>query len=253
MSKFDLIDIDEENLPNVNLSDAQKQYIKKRLESKLNRFLKQNSKLDIDASTDNIREIGKKLGQKKYSTVHMISHANFLRELVTDAIDKDCPLNPDEILYKKALRRGAGNEFNDIASNWPDHPFYYQIYISKDKFLIYTLNYELKLLDTRELKLTDIESTCISDQPYSGYFTTKFTNNNLIISTKENIFPYPKIYYLVDDNPKDLTSLKEIESLLLSLGIKKFIPKNSGKLALGVNIFFITILIMIIIGFIFYF
>lgn len=65
MKKFDLIDIDEENLPDVNLSDDQKTNIKDRIELRLNSFLKNNSKLDIDSSTDNIYKIEKRLGNKK--------------------------------------------------------------------------------------------------------------------------------------------------------------------------------------------
>lgn len=61
MKKFEPIDIDESKLPNVELSDEQKEAIKKNLKANINRFVQGNPGLDLNLSNENLLEIENKL------------------------------------------------------------------------------------------------------------------------------------------------------------------------------------------------
>lgn len=243
MTKFDLIDIDESKLPDVTLSDNQKNSIKKKMKLNLKRFIEGNLNLDIDTSDENILKIEENLGDKKNQTLHSIKYANVLKEIVLAAIEKDCPFTNEEILYKGFLHLGGGSEFENLPAVWTNNPFYCQVYLTNKELLIYTLDNYFRLVAKRQLPIQDIEGVAVTDKDSDGL---KYSHKNLILGVNSKTYTSLSGYQLVDENPKDTSNLEKIKYLLITLGVKEYIPKKITSASI-IYIIFYTFLSLIFI------
>lgn len=243
MKKFDLIDIDETALPDVNLSEDQKNSIRTKMKLNFNRFIEGNSSLSIDTSYENISRIEEELGETKNETLHSIKYANVLKELVLEAIEKDCPFKDDEILHKQFLYLGAGSEYDNIPAVWTNTPFYCQVYITNKTLLVYTLDNYFRLIIKRELPISDINSVGLTYKDCDGL---KLSNENLIIKINSKKYPDFFGYYLLDKNPKDSSKLEKIKDLLISLGVKNYKQKKISGAAISYILFYIVFIVLFV-------
>ncbi|WP_143316625.1 hypothetical protein [Clostridium sp. HBUAS56017] len=219
MSKKDLIDVDERSLPNVFLSDNQKNRIKKSLYKNIKRFTENNYGLKIDNSLENIKRMEEKLGSKKDDVIHGVKHARVLKELALEAARKDCPLKDEEILCQKFFQIGTGMENRDATLSIFYSVFYCQIYISKDYFISYSFDNFFRLQHRRIIPIKYIQSVGISKLDKNRL---KLSRDNLIIDidywSNENVTTYYLIGTMLD--------MIEVRNLLMNLGARPFIHKR---------------------------
>lgn len=238
MKKKDLIDIDENNLPDISLSDEQINRIKKSLYKNIKRFTENNHELKIDTSLENIKKVEDKLGDKKDDVIHGVKHARVLKELALEAARKDCPLKDEEILCQKFFRVGTGMENRDATLSIFHSVFYCQIYISRDYLISYSFDNFFRLQHRRAIPMKYIKSVGISNLDKDRL---KLLRENLIIDvdywSNENL----TTYYLVGTMP----DMIEVRDLLINLGAKPFIHK---KFSLGriVGIVYFSIFAIVI-------
>ena len=213
MKKFEPIDIDESKLPNVELSDEQKEAIKKNLKANINRFVQGNPGLDLNLSNENLLEIENKLKNRTNATMYTVKNANVFKELLLQAIEKDCPLSKDDILYSAFLYADA-----DCSAIWGNNAFYNQLYISKNMIIIYAIDNYFRIIDTFKLPISDITSVGIS---YKNSYGLPSKHPILAIRINSGTCPNNSGFYLVDENLSDSSKLEKVKETLIKIGVKE--------------------------------
>lgn len=247
MNKKDLIDIDENNLPDISLSEEQINRIKKSLYKNIKRFTENNYELKIDTSIKNIKRIEDTLGDKKDDVIHGVKHALVLKELALEASHKDCPLKDEEILCQKFFQIGAGMENKDATLSVFYSVFYCQIYISKDYLISYSFDNFFRLQYRRIIPMKYIKSVGISNLDKDRL---KLSRDNLIIDVDYRSNENLTTYYLVGP----MSDMIEVRDLLINLGATPFVHNrfSMGRItgiiyysifAIAITYFFINLIL----------
>lgn len=221
MKKFDLIDINEDILPDVELSDEQKKNLKKIFKNLINPYLSlDKNSVDIDLSNSNLSKITNNLGNSSKEVLNHVRGGKILRDLVIEALDKDCPIKENDILYKTLLYIPIDYSFKTVGVLYSNSVFSHRIYVTKDELFIYNLDNYFRVINTTKLPLTYIKSAFISKYDKKNYIP--FSCNTLIInldkSTKNNL-SLPSTYYLVGEKGENAPELYELLNTLYSLGV----------------------------------
>jgi len=222
MKRDDLIDIDEKSLPNVTLTEEQKDKLRKSFRKSLKRFNENNFIIPIDSSPENIKRIEDNLGTNKDDIIHGVKHARVLKELSLEAAIKDCQINDDSIVLKKFFQMGAGMEAKDATPSLLTGVFYCYIIVSKDLFISYSFDNHFRFLSKRTIPIKEIESVGLSSDYKNNL---KLTNENLIINITHKCKEQVSGFWLASKNPNDSYDLIEMKNLLLNLGVNHFIPR----------------------------
>lgn len=246
MDKYELIDIDEESLADVTLSNEQKESLKKSLNFTLNWCFVNNTDLDIDFSPSNIYSTYLSLGPERDYTIHLVKNAKVLQKLIISAFNKKFTPKNEQVLSSKFLNVGAGMEFNDVAPYWGETLFYHQMYITPKNIYLYSFSNTFKTINEQLIPIEKIETVYLSN---SYKDNMKFSNVNLVIQLKDTPSSSNKLYF-VSDNPKDSKDIQDILSTLLSLNVPNTIPKRKtlSKLMLFIIIMFIIFTLFTTLG-----
>ncbi|MDB2117134.1 hypothetical protein [Clostridium paraputrificum] len=246
MDKYELIDIDEESLADVTLSNEQKENLKNSLNFTLNWCFVNNTDLDIDFSPSNIYSTYLSLGPERDCTIHLIKNAKVLQKIVISAFNKKFTPKNEQVLSSKFLNIGAGMEFNDVAPYWGETLFYHQMYITPKNIYLYSFSNTFKTINEQIIPIEKIETVYLSN---SYKDNMKFSNVNLVIQLKDTPSSSNKLYF-VSDNPKDHKDIQDILSTLLSLNVPNTIPKRKtlSKLMLFIIIMFIIFTLFTTLG-----
>ena len=244
MNKYELIDIDEESLADVTLSNEQKESLKKSLKFTLNWCFVNNTDLDIDFSPSNIYSTYLSLGPERDYTIHLIKNAKVLQKLVISAFNKKFTPKNEEVISSKFLNIGAGMEFNDIAPYWGETLFYYQMYITHKNIYLYSFSNTFKAINEQIIPIEKIETVYLSN---SYKDNMKFSNVNLVIQLKDTPLSSNKLYFVSDD-PKDPKDIQDILSTLLSLNIPNTLPKRKTLSKLLIVFIFIIFALFTTLG-----
>ncbi|MDS0525548.1 hypothetical protein NNC19_07655 [Clostridium sp. SHJSY1] len=223
MNKKDLIDIDENKLPNISLSEEQINRIKKSLYKNIKRFTENNYELKTDISLENIKRIEANLGDRKDDIIHGVKHARVLKELALQATRKDCTIKDKKIICDKFFQIGAGMENKDATLSIFYSVFYCQIYISKDYFISYSFDNFYRLQHRRIIPMKYIKAAGISRMDKDRL---KLSSDNLIIDIDYRSNENLSTYYLVGK----MDDMVEVKDLLITLGAKPF---NHKRFSIG--------------------
>ncbi|MGL4109227.1 hypothetical protein [Clostridium sp. LP20] len=244
MNKFDPIDIEESKLPEVSLTEEQKKKIRSSIKINLNRCIKSNSDLDIDTSLNNIYSIYNSLGPERDKTLHLTQNAKVIQKLVLDAFDKKyCPTE-NELLLKKFLNVGAGNESVTLPAVWSKTPFYAQLYLTKSQLTLHYLDNLFRTVDSYNIPISKITNAYLSNIHEDNCY---FSNVNLCIEVNNRNVTIPE-FHLVSETPSNTTDIEEVLTKLQSLGVPSFKPNKkhfsiSSIICITIILFLISVLI----------
>lgn len=221
MKKFDLIDINEDALPDVELSDEQKKKIKNILNNLIKPYLSlDKNPINIDLSGPNLYKVSTKLSDSSEEVLNHVKGGKILRDLVIESLDKDCPIKENDILYKTLLYIPVDYSFKTVGVLYSNSVFSHRIYVTKNEVFIYNLDNYFRVINTTKLPLTYIKSAFISKYDKKNYIP--FSCNTLIINldkSTENNLSLPSTYYLVGEKGENVSELYELLNTLHSLGV----------------------------------
>lgn len=226
---FDLIDIDEDNLPNINLSEDQKKYLKNIFKNLIEPYLLLNKNpIDVNLSSSNLYEVTNNLREESNDVLNYVKGGKILRNLVLEALDKECPIKEEEILYKTLLYIPKDYSFKVAGILFSESVFSHRIYVTKDYVFMYNLDNYFRLVNSTKLPITAIHSAYIDNNnrtdfiPFSCNVLTLKLNQN-----EETNLQLPEVYYLRDENGEGDSNLTGLLNSLSSVGIK--VKKDNDK------------------------
>lgn len=222
MKKFDLIDINEDYLPDVNLSDDQKKKLKKIFKDLIKPYLSLNhNPIKIDLSTSKVSNVTNELGNESDDVLNYVKGGKILRNLVIEALDKDCPLKDEEILYKTLLYIPVDYSFKSVGILYSDSVFSHRIYVTQKEIFMYNLDNYFRVINTTKLPINSIKSAFINNGTKSDFMP--FSCNTLTLdlnNSVENNLNLPSTYYLIGEKGEDTHDLQELLNTLKTLGVK---------------------------------
>lgn len=221
MKKFDLIDINEAILPDVELSDEQKKKIKNILNNLIKPYLSlDKNPINVDLSSPNLYKVSTKLSDSSEEILNHVKGGKILRDLVLEALDKECPIKENDILYKTLLYIPVDYSFKTVGVLYSNSIFSHRIYVTKNEMFIYNLDNYFRVVNTTKLSLKYIQSAFISKYDKKNYIP--FSCNTLIINLDKSIqneLSLPSTYYLVGEKGENVPDLYELLNILNSLGV----------------------------------
>ncbi|MGG5460411.1 hypothetical protein [Clostridium sp. B9] len=223
MKKFELIDIDEDNLPNVELSHEQKNKLKSVLKNNIKPYLsKNNNPIDINLKSSNILKTVDNLGDQSEEILNYIKGGKILRDLVVPALDADCPIPKEDILYKALFYIPVDYCFKSELLLHSNTVFAQRIYITKNELFIYNLDNYFRLIDKTILPIKYIKSAFIDKTYKTNYLPlSKNTLTITLDNSEKNDSSLPSVYFLINENGEFSPELEEFLKVLLKLGVKE--------------------------------
>lgn len=220
----------------IKLSKDQKANIKITLNQVLKKYDLSPSPINLKLPIDNINEFDKD------------KNLNSLKTLVLKALENECPLKENEIIYSHFFRAGMNMDL-DYASQSLSYIlgrcFYFQIYMSNNQIVIYGLDNYYKLTKSRTINISDIDSVGIYNKDLGGL---KLSRENLILKIKTSVSPHLSSCYLLPLKKDNIFEMTEFRDLLLSLGVPELLPPKKG---IGAIIYFILMTFIILVGILF--
>lgn len=252
MKKFDLIDIDENNLPNVELSNEQMKRIKNIFNTTIKSYLELNHKpVDIDLSPNNLSRVTDNLGTESEDILNYVKGGKILRDLVIEALDKECPIKEEDLIYKALLYISKDYSYKVAGILFSESVFSHRIYVTKNYVFIYNLDNYFRLLNSTKLPISAIKSAYIDNSNRTDYipFNCDVLTLNLDDSEDANL-QLPSIYYLIGENGEKTPDLEGLLNALSSVGVKNKKEKDKpfDKYALWI----IGILTILAMGYLFF-
>jgi len=216
------------NLDDIKLSEEQKANIKITLNQALKKYDFSPSPIDLELPIDNVNELDK---AKDKNLI-------FLKNLVLKALENECPLKENEIIYSHFFHAGMDMDL-DCSSTYLTYLtaggcFYFQIYMSNKEIVIYGLDNYYKLIKSRKINISDIDSVGIYNKNLGGL---KLSKENLILKIKPSTGPHLSNYYLIPSKKDNIIELTEFLDLLLLLGVPELSPPKKGIAAIIYFIF----------------
>lgn len=220
----------------IKLSKDQKENIKITLNQALKKYDLRPSPINIGLPIDNINELDKNKDK----------NLNALKSLVLKALKNECPLKENEIIYSHFFQVGMHMDMN-VTSTYltAGGCFYFQIYMSDKEIVIYGLDNYYKLIKSRKLNISDIDSVGVYNKDLCGL---KLSKENLILKINPSASRHLSnlsSYYLLPLKKDNIFEMTEFRDLLLSLGVPELLPPKKG---IGAIIYFILMAFIILIG-----
>ncbi|MGL4106900.1 hypothetical protein [Clostridium sp. LP20] len=204
------------------------------LKSNLSKTLKEYNKLpsSIQLSIDDDTEI-KFENEMKDSEV--------IRKLVLDELDKDCPLNKDDIIYDTIFLAGKDMAANYSSFYWSaGGTYYYKLYVSKNEIIIYSLDNFYRVISSKRISISQLDFVGISNKDIDGL---KLTQENLIMKVKADTNAQSSVYYFIPEKNSTNDELLKFNNLLVSNGVRNFIPNKLSAVAIITYIFMLFVII----------
>lgn len=221
----------------IKLSKDQKANIKITLNQALKKCDLSPSPINLALPIDNINE------------VHGDKNSNNIKSLVLKALKNECPLKENEIIYFHFFQAGMYMDL-DVTSTYltAGGCFYFQIYMSNEEIVIYGLDNYYKLIKSRKINISDIDSVGVYNKDLNGL---KLSKENLIMKIKPSVSRHLSnlsSYYLLPLKKDNIFEISEFRDLLLSLGVPELLPPKKG---IGAIIYFISMAFIILVGILF--
>lgn len=244
MSKYELIDIDENSLPPISLSYNELNLVTYNLLENIDKLSKVNDKVNINTDMHNVLNSISSVDTNCPSTLHGVKNANILKDLVVQAIENDLNISDKDILFKEFFLTGGGKEHSIPSSYYfVGGSYYYQVYLTRTELIIFALNEDFKLINNWRIPIKNIEDAAVLDTNLDG---DKLDYKYLI--THVNI-PNTNItsFYFVAKSYLNPNSLETFVETLKILGVKEY---KLGRRK--INIYFYASLIVSFILIVFY-
>ncbi|MGL4772682.1 MAG: hypothetical protein ACRC2K_03865 [Clostridium sp.] len=250
MNEKEFLEVDEASLPDVELSPEQKERAKNRINSYIARLKNSNPELNIDSTPSTLSEIENELGEKSEKVRHGVHGANVLKELVLKAVDEEVALSHNKILYSCFLLGFYQEAMVGYIPVFSETPYYYKIYVTKDKLIIYSFDWFFKILKKKSFSLNQIYKVGVAPQ----FFVSKELNREtLLLKLNKGVEIYDNYYFFINENSSDKNDIQDLCNMLTSLGVKEYskvyfaLAHKKDKIAFILyNIIFIIIGLLIV-------
>lgn len=239
MKDYELIDIDENSLPDVFLSQEKINKIKATITFHLSICIENSKDLDIDYSFKNIISVYDSLGKERDLTIHGVKYAKVFEKLIIPAFDKKYSPSDENLIFKYFGSSGA--YVLTYPPLWNDMLYYCQIYITKTHLIIYYFNHIFKMVESYEIPIEEVKN--VSFNKTNEY--SKISDEYLKIDIKSTNHNLPRNINLVMKK-NNLESLNNLKNSLVSLGVSNNIyHMNKIFKYYGYFIFMLTLLIIL--------
>lgn len=213
MKDYELIDIDENSLPDVSLSQEQINKIKATITFHLSMCIENIKDLDIDYSFKNIISVYDSLGKERDFTIHGVKYAKVFEKLIIPAFDKKYSPSDENLIFKYFGSPG-GIEVN-WSPLWSDILYYCQIYITKTHLIIYYFDYIFKLVKSYEIPIEEVKNVSFK-RTIHLYWNITYECLKIDIKSTNDTFPRSIDLVMKKNN---LESLNNLKNSLVSLGV----------------------------------
>ncbi|MGG5460408.1 hypothetical protein [Clostridium sp. B9] len=251
---FELLDINEKELPNVNLSNEQKERIRKFLKSTLRPYVaNKKDTIPVDLSLENIIKVTNNLGEETDDVLFYVKGGKVLRDLVVEALDKECPIPEDELVYKTTLYTFDDYSYKVAPLAFSGTTTSHRIYVTKTKILFYNLDNYFRLIDVTTVPLKYIKTVFIADKSIRDFM--EFSKNTLFIEFNrlgKNDLNIPSEYMLRGTRGHNDADLNAFLDVLKSLGIKNYrkLKFPIGKITFWIfNLAFLALFLWVLFSF----
>lgn len=252
---YDLIEINEKELPKVNLSEEQKERIRKFLKSTLRPYVEnKRDNVPVDLSLKNIIKVTKNLGNETDDLLFYVKGGKVLRDLVVEALDKESSIPQDELVYKTLLYTFDDYSYKVAPLAFSNTAIAHRIYVTKNKILFYNLDNYFRLIDITTVPIKYIKTSFIADKSIRDF--TEFSRNTLFIEFNKlgnDDLTIPSEYMLRGDKNHNDAELNEFLDVLKSLGVKNYrkLKFPIGKITFWIfNLVFLALFIWFLVIFI---
>lgn len=243
INTFNLVEINDNDLPDINLTEEQKRRIKTAIKFAINPYLENNfDDINADFSLKNIIKVVNNLGNEADDTLNYVRNGKVLRDIVLESLDKECPIPKDKLIYKTLLYSFDDYTFKVLSIGFSKNAVAYRVYVTEDKLLFYNLDSYFRVIDTTTIPIKYIKTAFISNKSIRDFM--EFSRNTLFIEFNKlgkNDLNIPKKYMLVgsiEHNSDDLNKFLEILKSLNVENIRK-VKFPYGKILFWIsNIFF---------------
>ncbi|MPM20219.1 hypothetical protein SDC9_66648 [bioreactor metagenome] len=241
MKDYELIDIDQNSLPDVSLSQEQINKIKATITFHLSMCIESIKDLDIDYSFKNIISVYDSLGKERDLTIHGVKYAKVFEKLIIPAFDKKYSPSDENLIFK--YFGSPGSFVSNWSPLWSDILHYCQIYITKTHLIIYYFNYIFKMVKSYKIPIKEVKNVSFKKTINDLYWN--ITDEYLKIDIKSTNDTFPRDINLVVKK-NNLESLNNLKNSLVSLGVSNNIyHRNKIFKYYGYFIFMITLLIIL--------
>lgn len=206
-----------DDLPNISITDKQKNKAKNELFKIIKDLKERNNKFNINISESEIIDISNGLGDDLDKYLDGIKHGRLLREVALKAVNDEVISKHKEISSEVFVNNGY--IYKESMTGWKyEETMYYKIYITKENLIVYGFTELYKIVDKIEVNIKDIKSAGLyKDNKYYIEFSNR-------------------IIYLGYTSTKTRDELDKITNILQDNGVK-----NNG-LAINKKIKMITII-----------
>lgn len=223
-NKFDIIEIDEKALPNVELSHNQKERLKNTLRATIKPYLEnKKDNVNVDLSLQNLIKITDNLGDETDEVLNYVKGGKLLRDLVLEALDKYLPIKKEDLVYKTLLYTLKDYSFKVASIGFSNTAVAHRIYVTKDELFFYNLDSYFRVIDITKIPINYIKTAFISDKSIRDFM--EFSRNTLFIEFNKlgrNDLSIPSKIILIGADGHNTPDLVAFLDILKSLGVKNF-------------------------------
>ncbi|MGL5353461.1 MAG: hypothetical protein ACRDA5_09055 [Clostridium sp.] len=184
LEDFNKMTIDD--LPDVDITDEQKEKARKRLFKAIDSLKKVNGDLNIDITKEEVLDLKNALGSRSEDYLNGVKHGRVLREVALNAT-RDDVINKYGEIIKEVF---ANNTYGTTSVGWMHGGIlYFKIYATKDALITYSFNEFYKVVNKRETKFMDIEcaGTHVDKKYYIEYLDTTIYLAYTLEKTKSDL------------------------------------------------------------------
>ncbi|MGL5149916.1 MAG: hypothetical protein ACRC7N_04990 [Clostridium sp.] len=242
MKDIELIDIDEESLPKISLSDEELSTLSGVLINRIKKFQSDNSTLIVDTSPTKVGKIVKELGAKAKEKKLSVEYFNVLKELVVWGIENQNTINEEDIIFKGFLYSAASHQ-PYLPATWANIRYYYYMYLTNKDLTVYSLDAFCKVIEKRIIPLNTIVFAEIIDRDPDG--TELFAPQLMIRLDPSYHSNAISLYlYLLGEKASDTTVINELEKLLKERTTNSYKRRNFSWLIYATIIFWVIFFII---------
>lgn len=178
---------------------------KNQFEKLIKEFNKNNSMIKL--STSDLNELPEEIINHSINSkfVYGIKNSKILTYLIVNKLDEYCSINKKDLIYNNLF---FAHVKNAIPTIWGmQDPFYYQIYMTREKIYIYGLDNYARVTSENKFLLNELSLINLGEK----YLTIKFGNNtfNLVKTsdvTQEFIMKLKeiKLEFIISTNKDDV-------------------------------------------------
>lgn len=215
------------DLPDIKLSDADKEKAKKKLFSSIEALKDRNKELNIDITLDEVLDIKDSLGNVGDKNANGVKYGHVIREVALQAADNE--VYKSNTVIQEVL---ANNAYATSNLGWMEGgAIAFKIYLTKTKLIIYSFTEFYKLIEKKEYNLSEIKGIIHHED---GSYSIQYVAGGEI-----------SLSFTTAKTQSDLDSLiKE----LLNLGVKE-ITKGLFSKENIITFIYIIIILVIMTGF----